>query len=81
VNCFCQCGYVLEFNTEADLDSCSKEDNRANHEEWIWLDTQKEVYHSSYVSPANELATCTISSSNELYDDCKGGRSNEGEEE
>jgi hypothetical protein len=63
------------------LNSCSEEDNHAICEEWIWINTEKEDYSSSYVSTANELATCAISSSNELYDDCKGGRSNEGEEE
>jgi len=81
VNCFCQCSYVCEFNTEAGLDSCSEEDNHAIHKKWIWINTEKEDYSSSYVSTANELATCTISSSNELYDDCKGGRRNEGEDE
>lgn len=46
------------------MDSCSEEDNHAIHEEWIWTDTEKEVYSSSYVSTANELVTCAISSSN-----------------
>jgi len=55
--------------------------NHAIPEEWIWIDTEKEVYNSSYVSTANELVTCTTSNSNELHDDCKGGKSNEGEEE
>ena len=53
----------------------------AIHKEWVWIDTDKEVNSNSYVSTDNQLATCTISSGNELYDDCKGGRSNEGEEE
>jgi len=63
------------------LDSCSELDNHTIHEKWIWINTEKEDYSSSYVSTANELAICTISSSNKFYDDCKGGRRNEGEEE
>jgi hypothetical protein len=50
VNCFCQCSDGCEFNTEADVDSCTEEDNNVIHKEWIWLGTEKEVYCSSHVS-------------------------------
>jgi hypothetical protein len=33
VNCFCQCSYGFEFKTEADVDTCTEEDNDAIQEE------------------------------------------------
>jgi hypothetical protein len=61
------------------LDS-SIEDN-AFYEDWIRLGTEKDVDFSSYVSVDNELATCSMSSINELCNDREGGGSSEEEEE
>ena len=40
--------------------------------DWIWLDIKKDFTFSSYVSIDSELATCGVSSMDELCDDCEG---------
>jgi hypothetical protein len=70
MNCFYQCGYGRERNTEADLDST--ENDGAFHEDWIWLGAEA-VDFSSYASVDSELATCGISTTDEWCVDCKGG--------
>jgi hypothetical protein len=81
LNCFRQCGYGRELNTEANSDSSIEEED-AFHEDWIRLGAKKDVDFSAYVSVDNELATCGVSSINELCDDHKGGGSggDEGDE-
>jgi len=49
---------------------CHKFD--ALHEDWVWLDAEKNVFFSLYTSVATELATCGISSVDELYDNSWG---------
>jgi hypothetical protein len=80
LNCFCQCGYRHELNTEADSDS-SIEDDDAFHEDWIRLRAEKDVDFSSYISAHNELATCSISSIDDMCDDCDGGEDEEAGDE
>jgi hypothetical protein len=80
LNCFRHCGYGHELNREAVSDS-SIEENDAFHKDWIRLGAEKDVDFSSYVSVDNELATCGISSIDELCDDCEGGGSGEEDEE
>ena len=41
-------------------------------------DLAQNVYGSSYISTDNQLGTCCISSTDELYDDCEGGKGSEG---
>jgi hypothetical protein len=81
LNCFCQCSYGLELNTEADSDSSIEEEDDAFHKDWIRLGAEKDVDFSSYVSVDSELVTCGVSIIDELYDDREGGGSGEKEEE
>jgi len=43
------------------------------HEKWIWLDNEKGVKFSSYVSGKDKLTMCGISNTDKLCDDCVGG--------
>jgi hypothetical protein len=79
LNCFCQCGYGLELNTEVDSGSSIEEEDDAFHKDWIWLGAEKDVDFSFYISVDNDLAMCGVTSIDELCDDREGGGS--GEEE
>ena len=47
----------------------------ALHKEWKELDAEKDVDFSYNVFVDNELATCGIFSTNDLWSDCEGGGS------
>jgi hypothetical protein len=53
----------------------------AFHENWLQLHGEKDAVFSSYTSVDSELATCAISSIDELCHDCEGGGFNGKEQE
>jgi hypothetical protein len=48
-----KCGYGCEHNTEADSDANMEEKDDAFHDNWIWLDTEKDVNFNVYASLDN----------------------------
>jgi hypothetical protein len=79
--CFIVCGlqchsssrYVIFMEHKISALSTRLHKHLAFHEDWIWLDSEKDGDLSTYVFAESELATRSISGIDELCDDCDGG--------